>query len=103
MSAGPIRHTVAFRLRHAPGSAAERDFLAALAQLATIAGVQRFEILRQTGRKNDFSFGASMEFADPAAYEAYNVHPAHVAFVQQRWIPEVAGFLEIDYEPLAPG
>ena len=35
------------------------------------------------------------------AYASYNAHPDHVAFVQERWVPEVADFLEIDYEPLA--
>ena len=38
-----------------------------------------------------------MEFADAAAYTRYNDHPAHVQFVQQRWLAQVAEFLEIDY------
>ena len=95
-----IRHTVAFRLHHPAGSAEERDFLSAAKALAEIPGVQRFEQLRQTSRKNDFAFGFSMEFADQADYDAYNEHPEHVAFVADRWVPEVADFLEIDYEPL---
>ena len=41
-----------------------------------------------------------MEFADQAAYASYNDHPDHVAFVRDRWIPEVETFLEIDYVPL---
>ena len=40
-----------------------------------------------------------MEFADQASYTAYNEHPEHVRFVEQRWLPEVADFLEIDYAP----
>lgn len=96
-----IRHTVAFRLKHAPGSDAERDFLQTACTLASIDGVQKFECLRQTGAKNSFTFGLSMEFADASAYQHYNQHPDHVAFVQDRWIPEVAEFMEIDYEPLA--
>ena len=92
-----IRHTVAFRLVHPSGSPAEQEFLDAGAALAAIPGVQRFEQLRQTGTKNDFSFGFSMEFADQAAYDAYNVHPVHVRFVEQRWLAEVSDFLEIDY------
>jgi hypothetical protein len=47
--------------------------------------------------KNGFAFGISMEFADRDAYTGYNEHPTHVAFVESRWIPEVADFLEIDY------
>lgn len=95
-----IRHTVAFRLVHPSGSAAEQEFLDAGAALAAIPGVQRFEQLRQTGRRNDFSFGFSMEFADQAAYDAYDAHPVHAAFVAQRWLPEVEDFLELDYQPL---
>jgi hypothetical protein len=41
-----------------------------------------------------------MEFADDAAYQGYNNHPAHVAFVRDRWVPEVAAFMEIDYVAL---
>ena len=59
------------------------------------------EQLRQVSRKNDYAFGFSMEFKDQAAYSAYNDHPAHVAFVRDRWVPEVAKFMEIDYVPLA--
>lgn len=92
-----IRHTAVFRLKHAGGSAAERDFLAANRALKAIPGVNAFEILRQVSPKNDFTFGVSMEFADDAAYQGYNNHPAHVAFVRDRWVPEVAAFMEIDY------
>lgn len=95
-----IRHTVAFRLKHPPRSAAERDFLEAAKALATIPGVEKFEQLREVSPKNGYAFGFSMEFADQAAYDAYNRHPDHVAFVEGRWIPEVDEFLEIDYAPL---
>jgi quinol monooxygenase YgiN len=97
-----IRHTVVFRLKHEPGSDAERDFLRAARELAKIEGVQKFECLRQTSPKNNYTFGLSMEFADSAAYAFYCDHPDHTAFVQGRWIPEVAEFMEIDYVPHAP-
>ena len=97
-----IRHTVAFRLKHAAGSAAERNFLQAACGLASIAGVQKFECLRQTSAKNNFTFGLSMEFADAAAYALYSNHPDHTAFVEHRWIPEVAEFMELDYTPHTP-
>lgn len=99
---GMIRHTVVFRLKHEPGSAAERDFLRAACELARIEGVKQFECLRQTSAKNAFQFGLSMEFDDAAAYAHYSEHPDHTAFVRNRWIPEVAEFLEIDYEPFQP-
>ena len=97
MDSGRIRHTVAFRLRHRPGSAEEAAFLVDAERLGAIPGVEAFEILREVGEKNDFAFGISMEFADRAAYDGYNSHPDHVRFVDQRWAPEVADFLEIDY------
>ncbi|PUA79803.1 Dabb family protein [Nocardioides currus] len=96
-----IRHTVAFRLVHPTGSSEEADFLATARELSTIPGVERFEQLAQTSAKNDFTFGFSMEFADAAAYAGYNEHPVHTAFVAERWVLEVADFLELDYEPLA--
>ncbi len=95
-----IRHTVVFTLRHPAGSAEERAFLDDAKGLANIPGVGRFEQLRQISAKNDYAYGFSMEFTDQAAYSAYNDHPFHVAFVRDRWIPEVAEFLEIDYAPL---
>jgi hypothetical protein len=95
-----IRHTVAFTPRHDPGSAEEADFLAAGAALASIPGVEAFEVLREVSPKNGYRFGFSMEFADQAAYDGYNEDPRHVAFVQERWIPEVADFLEIDYRAI---
>ncbi|MDQ6435743.1 Dabb family protein [Mesorhizobium sp. LHD-90] len=95
-----IRHTVVFTLRHKPGSPEERDFLDEAQKLAGIPGVEKFEQLRQVSPKNDFRFGFSMEFSDQAAYASYNDHPFHVAFVRDRWVPEVEKFLEIDYKPL---
>jgi hypothetical protein len=95
-----IRHTVVFRLKHPTGSSAEQKFLADARILAAIPGVEKFEQLRQVSPKNDYRFGFSMEFADQAAYAAYNDHPDHVAFVRDRWVPEVEAFLEIDYERL---
>ncbi len=92
-----IRHTVVFSLKHAAGSAEEQAFLDAALILADIPGVQKFERLRQVSHKADFAFGFSMEFADQAAFDVYNGHPDHTAFVEGRWIPEVSAFQEIDY------
>jgi hypothetical protein len=95
-----IRHTVSFRLRHPTSSAAERAFLDAARILGTIPGVERFERLAQVSPKNEHTFGFSMEFADQAAYDAYDGHPTHRAFVSERWVPEVLSYLETDYGPL---
>lgn len=94
-----IRHTVLFRLRHEIGSDAEAAFLAHASGLADIPGVTNFEQLRVLGA-DDFDYSFSMDFADQAAYDGYNGHPAHTAFVADRWVPEVAAFREIDYSPL---
>ena len=85
-----------------------RDFLEAAGRLATIPGVEAFELLAEVSPKNGYRYGISMEFADNGAYERYNDHPDHVQFVQRRWVNEVSDFLEIDYasrrrEGRAPG
>ena len=97
---GRIRHGVVFTLKHAEGSPEEADFLKANAALASIPGVEAFELMREVSAKNDYRFALTMEFADRAAYEAYNVHPEHVSFVENRWIPEVSDFLELESEAL---
>jgi len=97
MDATRIRHTVAFSLVHGEGSAGERDFLEAAGRLATIPGVEAFELLAEVSPKNGYRYGISMEFADRSAYERYNEHPDHVRFVQERWLCEVSDFLELDY------
>ena len=100
MKEGRIRHTVTFALVHPEGSAEERDFLDAAERLATVPGVEVFELLSEVSPKNAYRFGISMEFADRAAYERYNEHPDHVRFVQERWLSEVSEFLELDYAAL---
>jgi hypothetical protein len=100
LAAGRIRHTVVFALSHPEGSPAEADFLATAGGLSALPGVEAFQILRETSPKNTYRFGISMEFAGPEAYTAYNEHPDHVRFVNDRWLPEVSDFLEVDYETL---
>ena len=98
MDADRIRHTVVFTLVHPAGSEGDSDFLnEAAAQLATIPGVEAFELLAEVSPKNGYGFGITMEFADRPAYERYNDHPAHVRFVQERWLSDVSDFLELDY------
>jgi hypothetical protein len=92
-----IRHTVVFTLKHQPGSAEEKKFLEDALVLTTIPTVQKFERLRQVSVKNPYKFGFSMEFADQAAYDTYDQHPVHVAFVRDRWKKEVTDFMEVDY------
>ena len=59
------QHTVVFRLVHAPGSAAEAEFLdTARATLTTIGGVAEFTINRQVSPKSDLVWQFSMAFAE---------------------------------------
>lgn len=92
-----IRHTVVFTLKHAQGSPAEKKFLEDALVLTSIPTVQKFERLKQVSVKSPYKFGFSMEFADQAAYNTYDTHPTHVAFVRDRWKTEVSDFMEIDY------
>ena len=91
-----IHHSVVFTLAHEAGSASEADFLRALAELASIPGVEAFELMREVSPKTAFDHALTMEFADRAAYEAYNAHPDHARFVESRWDEEVKDFLEVD-------
>lgn len=96
-----IRHTVAFSLNHAQDSAEEADFLESGRRVLTgIPGVEDFVISRQVSPKSTHRFQFAMTFADQTAYDAYNVHPDHVGFVEGRWVPEVAAFDELDLVPL---
>jgi Stress responsive A/B Barrel Domain len=92
-----IRHTVVFHLKHAKGSAEEQKFLDDAKVLTSIPEVKNFERLKQVSAKNGFTFGFSMEFANQAAYDTYNDHPTHVAYVSDQWLPNVVEFMEIDY------
>jgi hypothetical protein len=92
-----IRHTVVFTLKHPAGSAEEKKFLEDALILTGIPTVRNFERLKQVSVKNGYKFGFSMEFTDQAAYDTYDTHPTHVAFVRDRWQKEVSEFMEIDY------
>src|SRR3954452_1943366 len=93
---GRIRHSVVFTPAHAEGSAEEAELFGAMRALAAIPGVEAFELMREVSPKNDYRYALTMEFQDEPAYQAYNEHPEHVAFVGQRWEAEIADFLEID-------
>ena len=93
-----IQHTVGFRLVHEPGSSAEAEFLdTAETTLTAISGVSDFRINRQVSPKSDLAWQFSMVFADQAAYDRYNADPAHVRFVETRWLVEVEAFQEYDF------
>ena len=99
----PLQHTVAFRLVHPAGSAAEVEFLeTARRTLAAIPGVGAFTVSRQVSPKSDLAWHFSMVFADAEAFAAYDAHPAHRDFVATRWVAEVEAFGELDLVAVAP-
>ncbi|GAB2704699.1 hypothetical protein BKA24_001323 [Microbacterium marinum] len=93
-----IQHTVVFALHHAEASSEEKTFLTdAQRSLSAVPGVQQFRINRQVSDKSDLRWQFTMLFDDQAAYDAYNEHPDHVAFVESRWQHEVRDFQEYDF------
>lgn len=95
-----IIHSVIFTLKHDKESEAANQFLAdGQALLSSIPSVNNFQVFHQVSVKNNYQYGFSMEFASQDAYDAYNDHPVHTAFVKERWETEVVDFLEIDYKP----
>ncbi|WP_199619437.1 Dabb family protein [Paenibacillus alkalitolerans] len=99
MNTEVIRHMVIFNLKHPTGSQEAEKFLHdGRSILTSIPVVQNFEVFNQVSSKNDYDYGFSMEFSSQADYEAYNEHPLHVKFVQERWLVEVERFLEIDFQ-----
>lgn len=95
---GEIQHMVIFDLIHEKGKDAAVKFLNDGRQiLSKIPGVRNFEVFDQVSLKNDYTYGFSMFFSGQMAYDSYNKHPAHQAFVEYRWKKEVKRFLEIDF------
>lgn len=92
-----IIHTVAFKTSYPLGSREESRFLSDGMALARLPMVRDFRCYRQVSAKNAYTHGFSMEFESQAAYDAYNIHPIHVAFVKTRWKTVVESFLELDY------
>ncbi len=93
-----IRHMVVFNLNCDKGSAEESKFLEAASKLSLLPGVMDFEVLRQVSPKTDFRYGLSMTFETEKTYDAYNVHPDHLHFVNTHWAQSVSKFLELDFQ-----
>ncbi len=96
-----IQHSVIISIKENLDDIRLKQFFKAAQQLTKIPGVINFKSWKQVSKKNTFQYGLSMEFATHEQYQQYNLHPVHVAFINEQWIPCVADFLEIDYEPLA--
>jgi heme-degrading monooxygenase HmoA len=92
-----VRHTVIFTFKKGADSDSQKEFFIAAQKLSAIPGVKKFELLKQTSKKNKFDFGISMEFDDYSQYDQYNNHKDHLLFIQQYWLKDVDDFLETDY------
>ena len=96
---GKIKHTVMFCLKHNTDAPETGKFLHDGQRiLSAIPVVENFQVFNQVSPKNEYHFCFSMEFSNEAAYKAYNEHPEHVKFVNERWVVEVSKFLEGDFE-----
>jgi len=92
-----IRHMVVFRLMHPKGSEEEQKFLSDSADiLGAIPYASKFMVCREVSPKNDFDYGFSFDFMTKEDYEKYNADPRHINYVQERWLKEVADFMEVD-------
>lgn len=101
LKSGQILHTVIFDLKHAPDSPEAKKFLSDAHRILTaIPGVRDFQAYKQCSAKNDFQYGFLMTFNDQQDYDAYNIHPAHSGFVEERWNTEVSRFQESDFVQL---
>ena len=87
-------HTVYFWLRRDLTPAERADFDRGVASLGTVPGTQHFWVgtPADTNRPvidRTYDVGMTSVFADAAAQDAYQVHPIHLAFVQDhsaKWI-----------------
>jgi len=94
-----IQHGVIFSLKHESGSEEAMKFLEdGRKTLTEIPVVQNFQVFSQVSAKNEYDYGFTMVFDSMEDYNTYNMHPNHVAFVEERWMKEVEKFLEIDFE-----
>ncbi len=93
-----ITHLVFFKFKPVVDAEGVQNFFVAAKKLSVIPGVENFESLKQTSKKNNYEFGLSMEFASNDLHQQYNKHPMHVQFIDKNWVPSIAEFMEIDYE-----
>jgi hypothetical protein len=94
-----IQHVVIFNLKNSEEQHIRSFMGNSRTILSGIPNVQHFEAVKQVSVKNSFLYGFSMSFADDAAYQSYNAHPAHTAYLENYWFKYVSEFLEIDFKP----
>ncbi|MFZ9661711.1 MAG: Dabb family protein [Chitinophagaceae bacterium] len=95
-----IKHSVIFNFKPEIDSSRMKLFFSAADKLADIPGVIDFRKWKQVSVKNTYQYGLTMEFDSNDELQKYIDHTTHATFINEQWIPCVADFLEIDYEPL---
>ncbi len=91
-------HIFAFRWKHESTSAEkERAALDIRALQGQIPGLlETYVGTNLSPRGQEYAFGGVMKFPDRAAFESYNVHPAHLALLG--WLLPLIEPLELDFE-----
>ena len=82
-----LSHVVLFWLKPDLTAAQRAEFETRLRALGSIPGVTAFHVgtVASTDRPvidRTYSFGLNLIFPDMAAHDAYQVHPTHLAFVE---------------------
>lgn len=95
----PIEHVVLFKLKADAPAAKKDDLMTSLVSLKeTIPGILHASAGENfSARAQGYTHGFVARFKDRAALEAYIVHPAHVAVVEQKVKPISEGVLALDY------
>jgi quinol monooxygenase YgiN len=92
-----ISHNAYFKLKDSLQESDRKLFFDEIYKLSDIEGVIDFKVVKETSPKNKFEYGATMQFKDQQAYDAYNQNPLHQKFVNEIWLKMVDSFIEIDY------
>ena len=90
-------HMFAFRLKPGVTEAQQQRMLSEIAALKSqIPLVLESHVGKNVSpRGQDFVIGGVMKFADAAALEAYNIHPAHQALL--KWLVPLIDAIEVDF------
>lgn len=62
----------------------------------SIPAVENFRLHCQMNPENEYKYAFVVEFADPAALEAFQAHPLHQNYVQEQWNKNVDRYLISD-------
>ncbi|MES1225709.1 MAG: Dabb family protein [Bacteroidota bacterium] len=93
-----IKHTVTFKFKDSITTSEKEIFFKALANLKSILGVQKFEILNRVYKDNNSEYAIFMEFENKETYQAYTQNEVHLDFIKNYWLKFVETFKEMDFD-----